>query len=62
MKRRKHLLKTDTKKSQLIKVISTASDRYGDKLLDFMETYQLTGLNNASTMQLEEYIEKNNLK
>ena len=54
----KRTLKTD----RLIKIISKSSSRYGDKLLDFMEQYKLNGLKDASKKQLEEYIEKNDLK
>jgi len=49
-------------KDRLIKIISKSGNRYGDKLLDFMEQYKLSGLNKANTKQLEEYIKKNGLR
>ena len=39
--------------SELIKIISRK-----DKLLDFMERYNLTGLRDATEEQLREYIEE----
>lgn len=42
--------------SQLIEIISSQGDRYGDKLLDFMETYKLICLKDATIEQLQEYI------
>ena len=39
--------------SELIKIISRK-----DKLLDFMERYNLTGLRDATEEQLTEYIEE----
>ena len=56
------LSKDTLDKNNLIKVISRSSDRYGDKLLDFMNEYKIDGLNQASKSQLEEYIENNKLK
>lgn len=40
----------------LIHIISQASSRYGDRLIDFLERYHLSGLIEATTEQLEEYI------
>lgn len=40
----------------LITVISSASDRYGDKLLDFMMQYNLLSLSEAQRWQLQEYV------
>ena len=42
--------------SQLIEIISSQCDRYGDKLLEFMDMYKLTCLQEATTEQLGEYI------
>ena len=39
----------------LIRVISEAGDRYGSRLLDFMERYGLQGLMQATEEQLREY-------
>lgn len=49
------------KQSQLIQIISDRSDRYGNMLLDFMSTYNLMSLREATVEQLSEYI-KNNLE
>lgn len=40
----------------LIARISAASNKYGDKLVDFMARYGLFALKDASPEQLEEYI------
>lgn len=44
------------KQSQLIQIISDRSDRYGNMLLDFMSTYNLMCLKDATVEQLSEYI------
>lgn len=44
-------------KTELIKIISAASDRYGDKLIDFMDKYDLQNLAQATADQLKKYIE-----
>ncbi len=41
---------------ELVRRISNASDRYGDKLLRFMERYGLHSLAEAEAEQLTEYI------
>ena len=46
----------DKRKSELIRQISIVSDRYGDKLLDFMSKYGLRGLAEAETWMLEDYV------
>jgi len=43
-------------KDELIMVISNQSDKYGDKLVDFLHTYKLVGLKDATVEQLQEYI------
>ena len=43
-------------KTEMIKTISRASDRYGDKLVDFMDAYGLRCLLDASERQLSEFI------
>ena len=48
--------------AELIGIISRASDRYGDKLLDFMERYHLRGLCDATPEQAREYIRAEGLK
>ena len=40
----------------LITKISKASDRYGDKLLQFVDRYDLMGLCEATVEQLQEFI------
>ena len=50
------------RKEYLIRVISRNSDRYGDKLIDFMQTFGLSCLADATPEQLTEYIARNNLK
>lgn len=57
----KSALKQKTKsKDELIMEISSASKtKYGDTLIDFMNTYGLNNLQNATRKQLEEYIANN---
>ena len=43
-------------KDELIKAISSQSDRYGDKLLEFMDMNNLICLKDATVDQLQEYI------
>ena len=43
-------------KDFLITVIHDASDRYGDKLIAFMDKYHLTNLQEATEAQLEAFI------
>lgn len=52
------MLNERDKTSALIRIISEVSDRYGDKLVLFMEQYGLTGLNEATPEQLSEFIEQ----
>ena len=47
--------------SDYISVISKASDRYGDLLLEFLETYSLHGLREATDEQLKQFIHKKHL-
>lgn len=51
-----------TENDSLIQIISQASDRYGDRLLDFLERYHLPGLMFATTEQLQEYISTEGLE
>ncbi len=46
-----------SEKSQLVRFISAHSSFYGDKLIDFMETYHLTDLQSATVEQLREYVD-----
>lgn len=46
-------------KAELISVISKAGDRYGNKLIDFLNLYHLTGLCEATVDQLQDYIQNN---
>lgn len=46
----------EAEKSKLIRYISERSDRYGDKLLEFMDIYRLNNLQSATVAQLTEYI------
>jgi len=48
-------------KSRLISIISNASNKYGDKLVDFMDNYNLYNLQSATEEQLQEYIEEKGL-
>lgn len=43
-------------KDFLIQVISDASDRYGNKLIEFMDMYHLINLQEATVDQLQTYI------
>jgi|GEM_PF-4507933 len=43
-------------KSRLIEIISRQSSRYGDKLIDFMDTYRLDNLQSATVEQLRVYV------
>ena len=43
-------------KDFLIQIISDASDKYGDKLLAFLDKYHLIGLKDATEEQLEAFI------
>ena len=46
----------EAEKSKLIQYISDRSDRYGDKLLEFMDLYGLYNLQSATVSQLYDYI------
>jgi len=48
-------------KSRLVSIISKASNKYEDKLVDFMDKYNLYNLQSASGEQLQEYIEEKGL-
>lgn len=43
-------------KDQLIRYISKRSDKYGNKLIEFMNLYHLINLPSATVEQLQEYI------
>ena len=47
---------TDQTKNFLIQTISDASDKYGNKLIEFMDKYHLVGLKDATIEQLESFI------
>lgn len=49
-------------KNKLISVISTASDHYGDRLIEFMNRYGLYNLAQATEQQLEEFIKTEDLQ
>lgn len=53
-----------SKKDALIRKISAASEKvpFSDFLLEFMEWFGLDNLKSATVSQLEEYIEKSNVK
>ena len=42
---------------ELIEIIASKSDRYGDKLLAFMDKYSLGNLQQATAAQLREFIQ-----
>lgn len=48
--------------SELISVISHASDYYGDKLIEFMNNYELNNLAQATQEQLEDFIKTEDLQ
>ena len=48
--------KIDQEKNRLIELISRQSDFYGNKLVDFMDTYHLNNLQSATVAQLQEYV------
>lgn len=48
-------------KSRLVSIISKAGNKYGDKLIDFMDKYNLYNLQSATEEQLEEYIKEKRL-
>ena len=50
-------LKDTRTKDELITYLSERSDRYGDKLVKFMDTYGLINLQQATVKQLREYID-----
>lgn len=47
---------------ELIDIISSKSDRYGDKLIDFLNKNNLTGLQEATIEQLQNYIKEEETK
>ena len=42
---------------ELIEIIASKSDRYGDKLIAFMDKYSLGNLQQATISQLKEFIQ-----
>ncbi len=65
MKRKKRIIgnfddavlsSAEVKKCELIGIISGQSDRFGDKLLDFMDEYHLANLQQATLGQLESFV------
>lgn len=46
----------ESEKSKLIRYISDRSNRYGDKLIEFMDTYNLVKLQDATEAQLYDFI------
>lgn len=46
-------------KDDLIKAISSQSDKYNDRLIEFMNIYEIGGLKEATVEQLGEYISMN---
>ena len=56
MSKLKHCVIGKTK-DELIQMVSAFNEtKYGDKLIDFMDTYGLIGLQDATVEQLREYI------
>lgn len=45
-----------TEDTELIDKISKAGDRYGNLLIEFLERYNLMGLQDATVAQLKEFI------
>lgn len=56
MKLKTCVIENNREKDRLIETISRASDRYGNKLIDFMSQYHLINLQSATVEQLKEYI------
>ena len=50
-------IKQGLNKDGLIELISRNSNRYGDKLVEFMDLYHLHNLQSATEDQLREYIQ-----
>ena len=48
--------KNAVEKQNLIRFISDHSDKYGDKLIEFMDLFHLRALSTATVPQLREYI------
>ena len=46
----------ESEKHRLIKMISDCSNKYGDKLVEFLNLYHLYGLSTATVPQLREYV------
>ena len=56
MNKLKHCVIGKTK-GQLIEMVNAFNEtKYGDKMIDFMNTYGLIGLQDATAEQLQEYI------
>lgn len=56
MSKLKHCVIGKTK-TELIQMVSAFNEtKYGDKLIEFMDTYNLTGLQDATIDQLQEFI------
>ena len=49
-------------RDELVGMISHHSDKYGDRLLEFMDTYHLASLQQATVLQLREFVYKNYLQ
>lgn len=56
MSKLKHCVIGKTK-DQLMQIVNAFNEtKYGDKMIDFMNTYGLVGLQDATVEQLQEYI------
>lgn len=49
---------TNDEKDRYIRLISRASNKYGDKLLAMMDYYKVHGLRELTTEQVKEYYER----
>ena len=48
-----------SEKSKYIRLISSASNKYGNKLLDMMDCYKVNNLKELTEEQVKEYYERN---
>ena len=48
-----------SEKSKYIRLISKASNKYGNKLLDMMDCYKVNNLKELTEEQVNEYYERN---
>lgn len=57
MKQKLSICLLNKTEDELIQIIASKSDRYGDKLIAFMDKYSLSNLQQATIPQLKEFIQ-----